>query len=91
MLSLKDESIGWASPTFFGPRTLARTWGTHRVLSGPLVPTLAQALKGLRDAVDLFSGERLLGFPGGDQNGRVAYGGVEDRSDYRSHKGGDDK
>jgi hypothetical protein len=27
--SVKNESNGWASPIVFGPRTLARTWGTR--------------------------------------------------------------
>ena len=28
------KSVGWASPGFFGPRTLVRTWGTRPVRGG---------------------------------------------------------
>ncbi len=34
-----------ASPVFFGPRTLVRTWGTHRVLFGPLVLVRSQSVE----------------------------------------------
>ncbi len=38
------KSVAWASPVFFGPRTLVRTWGTRPVRGGryrSLLPKLA--------------------------------------------------
>jgi hypothetical protein len=34
-LRVTSRNGRWASPVFFGPRTLVRTWGTHLVLLSP--------------------------------------------------------
>jgi hypothetical protein len=59
-----DKKLWWASPLFFGPRTLRRTWGTRPAPSGPGYDTdsseLSSSRRYARGAKSLIESYRLL-------------------------------
>lgn len=77
---LTDAAYGFLTPKPENSRSLRTQWRDLLFL----MPSLG-------DAVDLFSGQGLLCFSGGDQNCWVTKAGIDNRSDDRAYKGRDNK
>ena len=67
----------------------AKTYGFCN--RGRMIPPSSANQRFLRDAVDLFSGQGLLCFAGGNQDRWVAKAGIDDRGYDRSHERRDNK